>query len=257
MVEFIKKHRDIKSIDDPVVDPVRAAFYEPPPCLQTYLDQLWPLADKAESVGLTKAEEGEIGCLLESVAYAAFKGLAGAVDISNFTSATAQIDLLVKGHGGLWDLVCSWLFSDKPGSIVVECKATKDPVSDAQFSRLCGLLDMNWGKTGFLGVFFSLKGATGFPEPGDDVARRKIGQACLRQVIFHAKTGKSVIVLDRKDIASLTKPGMLIVLMKRKIEEIEELRGRDISPEILQLSPLPQHLKAVEAAMFPSREVTV
>ena len=247
MLAYVKKYRDVP-YNDPTAMPIRAAFYEPPKCLENYIAKLMTLADKAETVGLAKLEQNEIGNLLESVAYAAFRGLAGASSVTNFTSATAQIDLLVKGDGQLWDLVCGWLFAKSPGSIVVECKATQEPVSDSQFARLCSLLDTNWAQTGFLGVFFSLKGATGFPEPGDDVAKRKIGQACLRQVIYHAKSDKSVIVFDKKDIAALLKPGMLLDLMIRKIQEIEELRGRDVGPvEILDPKSLPPHLRVVEA----------
>jgi len=108
-------------------------------------------------------------------------------------------------------------------------------------------MEINLFNTAGLGIFFTLKGATGFP--GETKARqKKLGESRLRQVIFHAKTGKSIIVLDSADICLLDRPASLIQILISKIRDLEYLSGLN-SQSSTDLSSVeidvPKHLEVL------------
>ena len=74
--------------------------------------------------------------------------------------------------------------------------------------------------------------------------KRKLNDAQATQVIFHAKTGKCVIVFTHRDILKLKNPGALPRLLEAKIRNIEEFTGLPIEfDEDLKEIDLPAHLK--------------
>jgi hypothetical protein len=178
----------------------------------------------------TKKERSDAGYLLEKILLLAFKGLAGSPDIKNCQSASHQYDLLISGDNQAWEILCTQLYLSNTQplqnhrGIIAEAKATEGVVSVAQFSRLCSIMTLDLCNTVGLGVFFSLEGASGFPKRGDTrVLCMKYAR--FTQAIFHAKTGKNIVVLDKEDILELDKNGALIRLLTRKIRELEENTG--------------------------------
>jgi hypothetical protein len=105
-------------------------------------------------------------------------------------------------------------------------------------------MDLNLKGAG-LGIFITLNGATGFPKLGNS-RQRAVSDCRLRQIIFHAKTNKIIVVLDKDDLFQLTKNGTLIEVLTRKIRDLSELSGMPTtSVEQFQEIDLPEHLKMV------------
>lgn len=193
----------------------------------------------------TQAESKQAGYKLEELAFAAFYGLKGCCSPKSFQSAGPQYDLLITGEGPLWNVILSTLLPDANGAtIVVEAKATKAPVSDQQFSRLCSIMETNMPKTSALGMFFTINGASGFPKVGKP-KQRTVGAARLRQLLFYARTSKPIVVLTIEDIRYLAQNGSLLRILKRKIRDIEELTGLPTEPENIDEVVLPKNLKAL------------
>jgi hypothetical protein len=104
-------------------------------------------------------------------------------------------------------------------------------------------MELNISTTVGLGVFFTLNGASGFPQ-SDDSRLRSIRDSRLRQVLFHAKTQKLIVVLDKNDIFALGKNGTLIRILARKIRDLCELSGLPTPPvDQIEEIDLPPHLK--------------
>ena len=96
-----------------------------------------------------------------------------------------------------------------------------------------------------LGIFVTLNGASGFPKRGDS-RQRKVTDCRLTQVVFHAKTNKIIVVLDKEDLLELTKNGSLIEVLTRKIRDLSELSGLPTVPtENYQETDLPPHLQTL------------
>ena len=93
--------------------------------------------------------------------------------------------------------------------------------------------------------FFTLNGASGFPKSNSKKSSC-IKDARLLQIIYSAKTGKKIIVLDKDDILELDKPGSLMRTLIRKIREIEELTNVENAPgtELKKVS-LPNYLSGI------------
>ncbi len=92
---------------------------------------------------------------------------------------------------------------------------------------------------------FTLEGAAGFPKR-NSTRQRAIQDCRLRQVLYHAKTGKYIIVLDKEDILSLGQNGTLMTLLIRKIRDLNELTGLPtVTVKQFQEIDLPQHLKEI------------
>lgn len=173
------------------------------------------------------------GTLMEELAYLAFRCLKGRSSVKSYQSYAAQHDLVISGSETEWLLLMILLHLPPRGrTIVVEAKNLSEPVSDAQFSRLCGILQNKFSELGHLGIFFTRFGASGFPDTGDGKSkerRRSLKDARATQILFHARTGKSVVVFKEKDIQALASPGALIRLLEAKIRDIEEATGLDLS----------------------------
>ena len=191
----------------------------------------------------SQKERQSAGYKLEELALAVFYGLRGWSSIKNYQSSTAQYDLLMSGSGLDWQTTLDLLplsQSKSLSSVVVEAKAIKSSVSDAQFSRLCSIMQSNHKKTSVLGIFLTLNGASGF---SSKKAQRKIGSSRLRQLIFYAETSKPIVVLDIHDIRKLSENGSLLRIIERKIKDIEEQTGLPVFSEPSKEVLLPKNLE--------------
>jgi hypothetical protein len=227
---------------DPALNKLASYLYQADKRLSDYLEKL----DKfTQLIKPTLQETQEAGQLLEQIVLLVFKGLKNVQSIKSFQSAGPQYDLLVSGNDVGWLQVCKLLYMDtSQRDIVIEAKATKSPLPDKQFARLCSIMDLNLKGAG-LGIFFTLNGATGFPKAGKP-RQRTLSDCRLRQIIFHAKTNKMIIVLDKSDIFELDKNGTLIEILTRKIRDLFELSGLPTTTtEKLNEIDLPNHLKTL------------
>ena len=242
--EFVENAiRALENLDpsDPASDNLASYLYIADKRLSQYLKQL---KDFTQLEHTTHKQRQEAGQLLEKIAFLAFQGLKGATNFKSFQSAGPQYDLLISGDGLDWFYVCKLLYlAEHRRGIVIEAKATKTPLPDKQFARLCSIMELNLSSTVCLGVFFTLEGASGFPKKNDS-RQRKISDARLRQVLFHAKTQKFIVVLDKDDIFQLGENGTLIQILVRKIRDLCELSGLP-TPAVEQLEEidLPPHPK--------------
>jgi hypothetical protein len=187
------------------------------------------------------------GNLLEQISYLCFSSLRGVSSIKSLQSPGPQYDLLVSGNDTFWKCLCDQLYIEyTKRDFIIECKATKNKVGDQQFSRMCSLLQLNKFDTSQLGIFFTLQGASGFPEENQK-RLRSLRDAKLRQVMFNISTSKRIIVLDKNDLLSLGNPGSLVKIMVSKIQDIMECSGKYTRANELLNNPiekdLPKHLK--------------
>ncbi|NJL40349.1 MAG: hypothetical protein HC899_29095 [Leptolyngbyaceae cyanobacterium SM1_4_3] len=219
-LKFLKK-------DSPESDELINWLYTPDSQILHYLNQLKTFLEIKKP---TKEQRQKAGYLLEKILVLSFKGLAGYSEIKSYQSASHQYDLLVSGDNAEWEIVCDRLYlrdADKKQNyrgILIEAKAIGDSVSSPQFARLCSIMNLEFYSTVGLGIFFTIKGAAGFPKRGDNrVVCVKHARLC--QVLFHARSGKKVVVLDKDDIFELDKNGALIKILIRKVKELEELSG--------------------------------
>lgn len=226
---------------DPGTRPLATYLYTADRGLTECLEQL---KEFLELENPAHSERQTAGYLLEQIALLAFRGLKGFTSIKSFQSAGPQIDLLISGDETHWLYVCKLLYLDiNQRGIVVEAKATAGPLKDNQFARLCSIMELNLFKSVGLGVFFTIKGVSGFPQRGNS-RQRKISDSRLRQVLFHAKTQKAIVVLDKDDILELNRNGSLILMLERKIRDLSELSGLPTpSYEQCKEIDLPDHLK--------------
>ena len=213
-------------------------LYQPSPRLPTLLSKLEVYVAKKTP---TKKERAAAGILVEQLMAATFAGLRYD-SMDSFQSAGPQIDLLVNGSELTWQSVASFLrISAKRRGILVEAKATEEAVTTAQFLRLCALVKVNMPDIVSLGVFFTIKGAKGFPE---DTRLRVVRDARLEQMLFMARHRLPVVVLDLDDIRMLNKPGALVQLLSAKIREVEACSGVRLPVVDLEcMADLPNHLK--------------
>lgn len=183
----------------------------------------------------------ECGTLMEQIAYLTLNGLRGVDTFKSFQSAGPQYDLLASGDNPHWLTLCKIFYlSPEYRDILVEAKARESKVTDQQFSRICNVISINLRNVG-MGIFFTLSGATGFP---DDPKKRQrsLKDAKLRQVLFHAQTDKKVIVFDAQDIFSLWKNGSFPLLVIRKIRDLTENTGLPVRPIEIEEIDLPKHI---------------
>jgi len=219
-LEYLKR-------DSPESDQLINWLYTPDSRLSNFLIELETFLKINKP---TKEQRQEAGYLLEKILLLAFKGLAEYSEIKNYQSASHQYDLLISGDSSKWDIVCDRLYlrnvqqNQSYRGILIEAKAIGGSVSSAQFARLCHIMSMELCSTVGLGIFFTIEGAARFPKRGED----RIGcvrYARLCQVIYYARSGKKVVVLDKNDIFELDKSGSLIRILIRKVKELEELSG--------------------------------
>lgn len=243
-------------IDSPAVNPLISFLYIANPILEEYLFQLRTFLDleKPQKEEITKA-----GYLLEEIALICFCGLAGFTSVKSFRSPSSQYDLLISGDTLHWKSICKFLYLDfNQRDLFIEAKAITAPLSDSQFARLCSIMSLNLTNTG-LGIFFTLNGASGFPKEGE-ARQQKIGNARLRQVVFHASTKKAIVVLDKNDILTLNQNGSLITLLIRKIRDLHELSGFPTAPieELVEvdLPESPSQLKQIYTQICSTKNIT-
>ncbi|WP_414754876.1 hypothetical protein [Anabaena sp. CCY 9910] len=236
---MIKAMERLKS-EDPALNKLASYLYKVDDKLCACLDKL---REYTELEKPTHTQTQEAGKLLEQIVLLLFKGLEGVQSIKSFQSAGPQYDLLVSGDDIGWKVVCKTLYLEwENRDIVIEAKATKSPLQDKQFARLCSIMEDNLRGVG-LGIFVTLNGATGFPRR-DSTRQRAISDCRLRQIVFHARTNKIIVVLDKEDLFQLTKNGTLIEALTRKIRDLSELSGLPTTPaEQFQEIDLPAHLK--------------
>jgi hypothetical protein len=183
------------------------------------------------------------GYVMEEVAFLAFRSLQGWSSLKGYQSAGPQHDLLIEGVDADWAMICRQFYMpEAKQAIVIEAKATGTRLSDAQFARMCAIMDYNLVHAG-LGIFVTLEGATGFPT-GTRSALRSVSDCRLRQVIYYAGTKKPIIVFDKSDLRQLTTNGSLPLLIHRKVKEIFELTGVSTLPvtDFQEEVMLPPHL---------------
>ncbi|MBF2008189.1 MAG: hypothetical protein IGS49_22775 [Chlorogloeopsis fritschii C42_A2020_084] len=240
LVESIIKAMDSLESGNPALNKLASYLYKADDKLSEYLDDL-NIFIKLENP--TRKQIQDAGKLLEQIVLLLFKGLKGVQSIKSFQSAGPQYDLLVSGDDLAWKGVCKTLYLEwEKRDIVIEAKAISSALPDKQFSRLCSIMEHNLRGTG-LGIFVTLNGASGFPRR-DSIRQRAVSDCRLRQIIFHARTNKMIVVLDKDDLFEFTQNGKLIEVLTRKIRDLSELSGLPTTPaEQFQEIDLPAHLK--------------
>lgn len=227
--------------DERARDSLLPALYTPDTRITPLLEELSAFAAKATS---TQAERQRAGIVLEKITYLAFRGLAGHDVIKSYRSVGPQIDLLVNGSTGIWRLICETIRIDvQKRGVLVEAKARKQPVGDKDFARLCAMLTSAETSCG-LGVFFSIRGATGF-RTGERAALR---YARLRQVLYYARSRVPIVVLDLAELQKLSAPGALVRLLEQKVRDIEELAIAMPEAAVCVEVELPEHLQTLHLA---------
>ncbi|MBI5298170.1 MAG: hypothetical protein HY869_22055 [Chloroflexi bacterium] len=187
-------------------------------------------------------KEESPGDLLEEIAYLLFQCFEGVGNTRSYQSYAPQHDLVVDGESNAWIYLMHYLHLPISGrTIVVECKNQEDPITDQQFSRLCGILQNKFQDLAHLGVFISHTPATGFPVKGKK--KRALSDSRATQALFHAKTSKYVVVVDHEDLVNISKGISFAKILESKIREVEASTGINLEfaenwEEIL----LPPHL---------------
>jgi hypothetical protein len=189
------------------------------------------------------------GQLMEEIACLAFLCLKGLGSIKSFQSHSKQLDLVVSGNSLNWLMATQILkLPSKQRTIIVEAKNEDNRLADQDFSRLCSILADKFREQAALGVFFTRRGASGFPSRSDDGSKpqrkRKLEYSRATQVLFHARTGKYVVVLDSCDIFRLKQPGALLRILEAKILDVEECSGLPLkyNGPWEMVADLPSHL---------------
>ena len=242
LVESIINAMDLLESGNSALNKLAAYLYKADNQLPEFLDKLQTYTELETP---TRPQTQEAGKLLEQIVLLLFKGLKGVQSTKSFQSAGPQYDLLVSGDDISWKGVCKTLYLEwEQRDIVVEAKATREPLPHKQFARLCSIMEHHLRGAG-LGIFVTLNGASGFPKRGDS-RKRKASDCRLTQVVFHAKTNKIIVVLDKEDLLELTKNGSLIEVLTRKIRDLSELSGLPTVPtENYQETDLPPHLQTL------------
>jgi len=210
---------------------------------ETLLDRI---ADYNEWLETREGEDS--GKLMEEIAYLAFRCLKGWGSMKSFQSYASQHDLVVSGSSAKWDILIEYLHLPLTGrTILIEAKNLDKSVSDSQFSRLCAIIHAKYRETVHLGVFFTRNGASGFPtRPHSEnraVRQRSLQNARATQVIFHALSGKFVVVLEDEDLQQLVKKGALPRILEAKIRDVEDASGLSFQfDEDGTETDLPSHL---------------
>jgi len=220
---------------DPAADPLATFLYTPNEHLTSLLAELSSIRASRSRVSSTDS-----GRVMERIAVNVFQQFAFS-SLKSFQSAGPQLDLLVEGDSLKWLTLCSYCYlSHERRGILLEAKALASPIGDGDIARLCALLDSmpNVG----LGVFFTLRGASGFPSEARP-AQRALRDARLRQVLFFAKTSRPIVIFDERDLRQLVVNGALPRLINRKVRDISELTGLPTQDVSVREILLPTHLR--------------
>ncbi|HEY9853372.1 MAG TPA: hypothetical protein V6D28_28120 [Leptolyngbyaceae cyanobacterium] len=180
IVNLLKALEYINPEDENSEASIASYLYVPEPRISEYLKKL---KNYIELDSPNHKQRKEAGDLLEQIVALTFCGLKGLTSIKSFRSAGPQYDLLISGDSVAWFPLYRLLYmKENQRDIVVEAKCTEEKVSDQQFARLCSLMEVNLFNTTGLGIFFTLKGATGFPERGKETRQQQLSEARLRQI---------------------------------------------------------------------------
>ncbi|WP_319422997.1 hypothetical protein [Pleurocapsa sp. FMAR1] len=241
LVNTIIKASELLDSNSSALEKLASYLYIADPRIHNYLNKFNQLL-KIESPKSSQLQER--GKILEQIVYLVFNSFKGITSFKSFQSASSQYDLIVSGDDVNWHPVCKHLYMDiSQRDIIIEAKAKNSKLPDKDFARLCSIMHENITGAG-LGIFFTLKGATGFPDRNSSSRQRKISDCRLRQALFQAKTGKHIIVLDKEDIFELGKNGTLLQILTRKIRDLKELSGLPTVPiERFVEIDLPPHLE--------------
>lgn len=248
LVRSIIESLEILDRDDPAVDKLASYLYEADHRLQRHIDNLKKHISEINDSKCTKSRKTQLrrecGILMEQVAYLVFSGLRGAENFKSFQSAGPQYDLVISGDNPNWLTMCKIFYmSTDCRDVLVEAKAREGKVSDQQFSRVCNIMNLNLRNVG-MGVFFTLAGATGFAD-NPNKRQRSLKDAKLRQALFHAQTGKKVIVFNAQEIFSLCQNGSFPKLTIRKIRDLNENTGLPIQDVEVEEVDLPAHINSL------------
>lgn len=213
-LEVLKRHGETLGLDD-----LASYLYIPDIRLSRELSSLEALLGEGKA---SARERQQAGYALERIAAIVFLSIKGATSLKSFQSAGPQLDLLVEGDNFYWSLVRNYCgLQDSANGFLLEAKARNKKVDDSEFARLCAIVDTLPNVE--VGVFFSLAGATGFPRPGE--TKRCLSDCRLRQALYFARTGRRIVVFDKRELFELSQEGSFLRLLRRKINEVAEMSG--------------------------------
>ena len=223
MKDLIARAKTVRGAEPAARDPLADLLCRVYPRLDSHLSAFRSYLDLSQK---EDAHRRCAGYLLETIIALGFSGLEGVVGIKSYQSAGGQYDLVVNGGAGepLWRIVREFLhMPDGRNDLIVEVKATEGRINDQQMLRFCGLIDAHFRDTVGLGVMICPQGATGYPTAARRVHSLKAAR--MHQVLFHARSGVAVVVLEESDIFAMLNPGGLLRSLDAKGRELRELRG--------------------------------
>lgn len=230
ILDFISNIDEQDQFSPDVVKQLAPSLCRSPPELQHLISGLAAYRSIPDPDARQRACAGKH---LESIAALAFAGLRGVSRLEQIKTLAAEYDLIVSGDRHLnpkWAVICKTLgFNSKESSILIEVKATSETVSDAQFLRLCAIRDAHFDSEVGLAVFFTIKGASGFP----NTKNGKVGalrNAYMHQALYYARKGIPVVVLDYDDVIQMSAPGALLAVIRQRIDDLRTLTGRRGTP---------------------------
>ncbi len=197
-------------------------FWRRLPDVGDAVDKFTAKLREAESLqGLARtAARKEAGYIFEEVAACVVGGLMGWNRFRSYQSATLQHDVLLYGDGPAWGAVCRRLeMAASKTRLLVEVKATHDPIGVATFCRFCEAINA-MQRVG-LGLFISIDGIADFPGP-DQPGHARSG-AHLQQALFFARTGIPVVGISLPDIEDLRTSANLISIVKGRVDALVDL----------------------------------
>ena len=257
LLKTLDQLREHKVYNDSSISKLANYFYIPNEKINNLLSELQRLIEISKNPTERRKIRGfnnVIGRILEQIAFLGFKGLKGVSILKSFQSAGPQYDLIASGNDEQWLSICNQFLGDnRLYDIVIEAKATQSKVNDQQFARLCSILQHNLFSSSGMGIFFTLNGATGFPNKDTKRRQNALQSARLRQVLFMAQCNKPILVFDLDDILSLDKKGSLFKLILQKIRDIEQQSGVYLPPDIDEPfeCDLPSHLMELQYSEIP------
>jgi len=238
--ELIRVAGELRGAEAPAKDPLADLFCKAHPNMG---NELAAFSEMPASSSTARVARGHA---LEAIVALAFAGLGGVRELKSFAAAGAQYDLLVGGAvlDPAW--ACVRNFLDLPADrddVLVEVKATEGPITSQQVLRLCALISGPFAPSVGLGVLVCPSGATGHPTPGRRAP--SLRQARLHQVLYEAKTGTPIVVLDQSDMDAFAVAGGLLRRLSFRRRELQQLHG--LSEPIME-GPievdLPSHMTA-------------
>lgn len=247
--EYLKELKSVGGPDGHWNQMYSNLLYEPSDKLRRYIREYNLHKSRSKEMD-TQVYRDLAGKLMEKIAYEAFNCLFGHDLIESFTTAQSQLDLVVTGtlaSTSPWLHFNGLIGLDNPTQkMIIEAKNTKAKVDSNIFSRLCFLVQNQFSSQCKLAIFFTQNGAKGFPNRGQN--QRSFQAARATQILFHAQTEKYIVVFNDADIQDLGNPGALIVLLRDKISDVENMVGThlvkfDPSNLTVSINPrLPDHL---------------